>query len=125
MPYSPCWNSKLNGNWFEEQDANMDVLNSYKNTPAVTTSLNGIATSYLYLYLVKKETKTPVLGDTINGLLFLGDLPNSISLDSTKEGTLWVEVDSSEAMEVDNASQGAECNNMNCQNTKFGLSVEQ
>ena len=65
------------------QDANMDVLNSYKTTPAVTTSLNGTATSNLDLYLVHKETKTPDLGDTINGLLFLGDLANSTSLDSS------------------------------------------
>ena len=110
---------------FGMQDANMDVLNSYKTTPAVTTSLNGTATSNLDLYLVNKDTKTPGLGGTINGLLFLGDLANSINLDSSKEGTLWVEVDSSEAMQADNASEGAECDNMNWQNTKFGLSVEQ
>ena len=110
---------------FGMQDANMNVLNSYKTDPAVTTSLNGASTSNLVLYLVNKDTKTPGLGGTINGYLFLGDLASSISLDSSKEGTLWVEVDSSEAMEADNASEGAECDNMNWQNTKFGLSVEQ
>ena len=110
---------------FGIQDANMNVLNSYKTDPAVTTSLNGASTSNIVLYLVNKDTKTPGLGGTINGYLFLGDLASSISLDSSKEGTLWVEVDSSEAMEADNASAGAECDNMNWQNTKFGLSVEQ
>ena len=101
----------------------MDVLNSYKTTPAVTTSLNGTATSNLLLYLVNKDTKTPGLGGTINGYLFLGDLANSINLDSSKEGTLWLEVDSSKALEADNASDGTECDNMNWQNTKFGLSI--
>ena len=65
------------------------------------------------------------MGGTINGYLFLGDLANSINLDSSKEGTLWLEVDSTKALEADNASDGAECDNMNWQNTKFGLSVEQ
>jgi len=110
---------------FSMQDADMNVLNSYKTTPAVTTSLNGTATSNLVLYLVNKDTKTPGLGGTINGYLFLGDLANSINLDSSKEGTLWLEVDSSKALEADNASDGTECDNMNWQNTKFGLSVEQ
>ena len=46
---------------FGIHDANMDVLNSYKTTPAVTTSLNGTATSNLDLNFVKKDTKTPGL----------------------------------------------------------------
>ena len=109
---------------FGIQDANMGVLNSYRGIPAVTSSLNGTATSNLVLYLVNKETKTPGLGGTINGYLFLGDLASSINLDNSKEGTLWVEVDSSNSLEADNASTGV-CDNMNWQNTKFGLSVEQ
>tara|TARA_B100000886_G_C20367376_1_gene467961 strand:- start:777 stop:938 length:162 start_codon:yes stop_codon:yes gene_type:complete len=44
------------------QDTNMDVLNSYKSTLAVTTTLNGTATSNLDLYLVNKDAKTPGLG---------------------------------------------------------------
>ena len=104
--------------------ADMSNLNSYKTNPAVTTTLNGTQTSNLDLYLVNKDTKTPGLGGTINSYLFLGDLANSIDLDSTKEGTLWVDVDSSEAIEVNNGKIGT-CNTMNWQNTKFGLSVEQ
>ena len=109
---------------FGNQDANMSVLNSYSGNPAVTTSLNGTATSNLVLYLVNKETKTPGLGGTINGYLFLGDLASSINLDDSKEGTLWVEVDSSDSLEAENVSKGG-CDNMNWQNTKFVLSVEQ
>ena len=104
--------------------ANMSSLSTYKTNPAVTTTLNGTQTSNLVLYLVNKDTKTPGLGGTINSYLFLGDLASSISLDSTKEGTLWVDVDSSEALEVNNGKIGT-CNTMNWQNTKFGLSVEQ
>tara|TARA_B100000963_G_scaffold359598_1_gene387355 strand:- start:922 stop:1230 length:309 start_codon:yes stop_codon:yes gene_type:complete len=102
----------------------MSSLSTYKTNPAVTTTLNGTQTSNLVLYLVNKDTKTPGLGGTINSYLFLGDLASSISLDSTKEGTLWVDVDSSEALEVNNGKIGT-CNTMNWQNTKFGLSVEQ
>ena len=104
--------------------ADMSNLNSYKTNPAVTTTLNGTQTTNLDLYLVNKDTKTPGLGGTINSYLFLGDLANSIDLDSTKEGTLWVDVDSSEAIEVNNGKIGT-CNEMNWENTKFGLSVEQ
>ena len=100
--------------------ADMSNLNSYKTNPAVTTTLNGTQTSNLDLYLVNKDTKTPGLGGTINSYLFLGDLANSIDLDSTKEGTLWVDVDSSEAIEVNNGQIGT-CDTMNWQNTKFGL----
>ena len=105
--------------------ADMDNTSTYASTnPAVTTTLNGIQTTNLALYLVNKDTKTPGLGGTINGYLFLGNLANEISLDSTKEGTLWVDIDSSEAIEVNNGKVGG-CNTMNWQNTKFGLSVEQ
>ena len=103
----------------------MNDTSTYASTnPAVTTTLNGIQTTNLALYLVNKDTKTPGLGGTINGYLFLGNLANEISLDSTKEGTLWVDIDSSEAIEVNNGKVGG-CNTMNWQNTKFGLSVEQ
>ena len=92
--------------------------------PAVTTTLNGDQTLDLALYLVNKDTKTPGLGGTINGYLFLGNLATEIDLDSSKVGTLWVDVDASEALEVNNGKIGT-CNTMNWQNTKFGLLVEQ
>ena len=109
---------------FGIQDANQNIPSTYTTTPAVTTTLNGTQTANLKLYLVNKDTKTPGIGGTINALLFLGDLASEINLDSSKAGTLWVDVDSSEAMEVDNGNNG-DCDNMNWQNTKFGLSVEQ
>ena len=46
---------------FNINDADMNDLESYKTTPAVTTSLNGTATSNLDLNFVKKDTKTPGL----------------------------------------------------------------
>ena len=104
--------------------ADMNNLDTYKTTPAVTTTVNGTQTSTLVSYLVNKDTKTPGLGGTINAYLFLGDLATSISLDNTKTGTLWFDIDSSEALEVNNGERGT-CNTMNWQNTKFGLSVEQ
>ncbi len=103
----------------------LNSTSTYASTnPAVTTTLNGVQTTDLALYLVNKDTKTPGLGGTINGYLFLGSLASEINLDSAKEGTLWVDVDSSEAVEVNNGKVGT-CNTMNWQNTKFGLSVEQ
>ena len=103
----------------------LNDTSTYASTnPAVTTTLNGVQTTNLALYLVNKDTKIPGLGGTINGYLFLGSLANEISLNSSKEGTLWVDVDSSEAIEVNNGKTGG-CNTMNWQNTKFGLSVEQ
>ena len=104
-------------------DVNNDSTYASTN-PAVTTTLNGVQTTNLALYLVDKDRKDPRLGGTINGYLFLGDLATPISLDSAKEGTLWVDIDSSEAIEVNNGKVGG-CNTMNWQNTKFGLSVEQ
>ena len=104
--------------------ADMSSLDTYKTNPAVTTTLNGTQTSNLDLYLVNKDTKTPGLGGTINAYLFLGDLATPINLDASKTGTLWFDVDSSEAIEVNNGELGT-CNTMNWQNTKFGLSVEQ
>ena len=89
------------------------LTSSSYNNPNGTQTTNSI-----------KDTKTPGLGGTINSYLFLGDLANSIDLDSTKEGTLWVDVDSSEAIEVNNGQIGT-CNEMNWENTKFGLSIEQ
>ena len=94
------------------------------NNPAVTTTLNGEQTTDLALYLVNKDTKIPGLGGTINSYLFLGSLANEINLDDSKVGTLWVDIDASEAVEVNNGKVGG-CNTMNWQNTKFGLSVEQ
>ena len=52
------------------------------------------------------------------------NLATEIDLDSSKVGTLWVDVDVSEALEVNNGKIGT-CNTMNWQKTKFGLLVEQ
>lgn len=109
---------------FGMNEYDKDDSDSYTTIPAVTTSINGTATSNLILYLVNKDTKTPGLGGTINAYLFVGDLETSINLDSSKSGTLWIDVDASQAMELDNGNNG-DCDNMSWQNTKFGLSVEQ
>ena len=105
---------------FGNKDADMGDLNSYKTTPAVTTEVNGTQTTSLDLYLVNKDTKIPGLGGTINAYLFVGNMANTINLNSSKEGTIWVDFDTSESSELNTA-----CTNANWVNTKFGLSIEQ
>ena len=72
------------------------------------------------LYLVNSITRNPGEGGSYDRYLYLGDLQSSINLDVTKEGTLWIDADTSESVELNTG-----CTNANWVNTKFGLSIEQ
>jgi len=105
---------------FGGNDASVGNLSSRKVIPAVTSSVNGEAVSNLTLYLVNSITRNPGEGGSYDRYLYLGDMQSSINLDVTKEGTLWIDADTSESVELNTG-----CTNANWVNTKFGLSIEQ
>ena len=105
---------------FGGADASVGSLDSRKTTPAVTSSVNGEAVNNLTLYLVNGTTRNPGEGGPYNRYLYLGDMQSSIDLSVTKQGTLWIDADTSESVELN-----TNCTNANWVNTKFGLSIEQ
>ena len=105
---------------FGGEDASTADITTYRVSPAVSSSVNGVAVNNLLSYLVNGTNKNPGSGGPYNRYLYLGDLQSSINLDSSKEGTLWIDTDTSQTAQLEN-----DCTEMNWVNTKFGMSVEQ